>query len=175
MNAVDAEVADLATRLRAIEDRQAIVDLKVRYCRCADAGWAGALADPDAMAGMFAQDATWSNGRGLEVRGRQAIVEFFRDHLDGPGFGVHALGGSHVEVDGDRAQGWFYAVIPIATPTDQAIWTVGGYSDRFERIDGRWLISSFTFVPAFFTPHEDGWVATRFIGRDDAPPHQEAQ
>ena len=45
-------------------------------------------------------------------------------------------------------------------PSNRAVWVMGIYHDRFERVKGRWRIASITFEFKYFTPFEEGWAKT---------------
>jgi len=99
---------DVATRLQAIEDREAIRDLIARYGPLADAGEAAALA------ALWAEDGSYGVGGMGESRGREAIAGL----IDGPTHRdlmaagcAHVLGPVAIDLDGDRATARGHSVV----------------------------------------------------------------
>ncbi len=130
--------ADAGHDLQRLLDRQAIADLTARYCDVLDAH------DIDAVAATFTEDARtdYGPGRGGEVVGRAAIRDriargqsaFRRTH--------HQLGHQTIDVDGDRASGVSAAITWHERLGGEQELLALRYLDQFERVDGRWLISS---------------------------------
>ena len=158
----DAATEVLARRLERIESIEEIRQLKMAYCRCVDTGWDGAIGNAHQLGKLFTDDAVWVAPR-ARLDGREEIEAWFTTHLSQGWFGVHVVGGSVIEVDGDEATGWWYAVVPMTTPDGEAVWTVGAYDEQYRRVVGRWYISTLSFTPAFQTPYEKGWASVRFL------------
>ena len=62
------DLADLERRVRALEDIEAIKQLKYRYADACDRGY-----DADALADLFTEDAVWDGGLFGRYEGREAI------------------------------------------------------------------------------------------------------
>ena len=61
-------------------------------------------------------------------------------------------------IDGDRATGSWYLWQPMVTQGgDQAMWLAARYSDRYRRMDGRWMFEHVKIDVRFFSPYEKGW------------------
>src|SRR5262245_18670395 len=88
------DTADLARRIRALEDVEAIKRLKYRYWRCLD------LKLWDELAGCFAADATvdYGNGR-YRFQGVEAIMRFLRESLSRERGSLGHHHGHHPEID----------------------------------------------------------------------------
>lgn len=142
--------------LDAVLSRAAIMDLVCAYARAADRG------DAELMASIFHEDAVVmcgiANGSGGEFA--QAITEFVTTNLDRC---FHSTSNSWVEVNGDTAVGEHYVIAHMAVGGNE-IMTGGRYIDRYERRNGKWKISSRSFVMDWnntqpSTHQDDGFYA----------------
>jgi uncharacterized protein (TIGR02246 family) len=141
-------------RLDRLESEREIHALVHRYAELCDAAY-----DPDGLADLFTDDATWSSrtrdgsvdfGR---YEGRQAIRAFFAGASKDLGpMTLHYLLAPRIELAEDRvsATGTCYLLAildqrPASAPQGSAererVLLGGVYSHRFRRVDGRWLIS----------------------------------
>ncbi len=141
-------------RIERIESESEIKALVHRYAELCDASY-----DPDGLADLFTEDATWSSrtrdgsvdfGR---YEGREAIRTFFAGASKDLGpMTLHYLLAPRVELadDGVTATGVCYllAVLdqrPSSSPPGSAdrerVLLGGVYSHKFRRVEGRWLIS----------------------------------
>jgi ketosteroid isomerase-like protein len=138
----------IEARLKLIEDRQAIHDAIVRYCRGVD------RSDPDMVAAAFHDDAM-DNHFGVVLPFREAIGTLKAARTDGGSpksktTSMHNLGNILIEVDGDIARCESYVTVVVRIPREGGTavdWThAGRYVDRFERRDGEWRIAYRTVV-----------------------------
>jgi hypothetical protein len=141
-------------RLDRLESESEIRALVHRYAELCDAAY-----DPDGLADLFTEDATWSSrtrdgsvdfGR---YEGREAIRGFFAGASTDLGpMTLHYLLAPRVELaeNGESATGVCYLLAildqrPAASPPGSAdrerVLLGGVYSHRFRRVGGRWLIS----------------------------------
>jgi hypothetical protein len=141
-------------RLDRLESEREIHALVHRYAELCDDAY-----DPDGLADLFTEDATWSSrtrdgsvdfGR---YEGREAIRAFFAGASKDLGpMTLHYLLAPRIELteDGVSATGTCYLLAildqrPSSSPpgsTERERVLLGGvYSHRFRRVDGRWLIS----------------------------------
>lgn len=116
------------SRLRALEDREAIRDLIARYGPLADAGNAAAIA------ALFTDDGVYAVGGMGEARGQQAIAAL----IEGPVHRAlmadgcaHVLGPLAITLHGDSATAWGHSLV-IRTGD-------GGYS-IFRAAANRWTL-----------------------------------
>jgi hypothetical protein len=142
-------------RLDRLESEREIHALVHRYAELCDAAY-----EPDGLAALFTEDATWSSrtrdgsvdfGR---YEGREAIRAFFAGASKDLGpMTLHYLLAPRIELaeDGNSATGVCYllAVLdqrPASAPAGSAererVLLGGVYSHRFRRVDGRWLIAA---------------------------------
>ncbi|MGY1740103.1 MULTISPECIES: nuclear transport factor 2 family protein [unclassified Blastococcus] len=101
-----AEVAVLAARVRALEDREEIARLAARYGPAVDVG------DPERAAALWTEDGVYAAPPYAVWTGREEIAGMVAGgHQDlirrGAG---HVLTPLHVELDGDEARGWNHAL-----------------------------------------------------------------
>jgi ketosteroid isomerase-like protein len=142
-------------RLDRLESEREIHALVHRYAELCDAAY-----DPDGLAALFTEDATWSSrtrdgsvdfGR---YEGRDAIRAFFAGASRDLGpMTLHYLLAPRIELaeDGVSATGVCYLLAildqrPASSPPGSAdrerVLLGGVYSHRFRRVDGRWLIAA---------------------------------
>jgi SnoaL-like domain len=144
----NSQFAALEARLKLIEDRQAIHDVIVRYCRGVDRN------DPELVEAAFHDDAI-DNHFGVVLPFREAIgtLKAARAGSNSPPSkttSMHNLGNILIELDGDVARCESYVNVMVRIPQEAggAIdWLhAGRYVDRFERRNGDWRIAHRTVV-----------------------------
>ncbi|MEU6312515.1 nuclear transport factor 2 family protein [Streptomyces sp. NPDC047014] len=149
------DYADLARRVRVLEDKEALRGLLIRGWRALDLG------DWDTWIGCWAEDAELDFGPWGVTRGRAAIREVveraeapfrrMQHHVLNAHFEVEGDGGAGAAGGGDRASGvgymWFLAVTEEAGKAEDAEesgapFAMGGpYEWEFRRgPDGGWLL-----------------------------------
>jgi ketosteroid isomerase-like protein len=135
----------LEARLKLIEDRQAIHDVIVRYCRGVD------RSDPDLVLASFHDDAI-DNHFGVVLPFREAIgtLKAARSgSAPSKTRSMHNICNVLVDVDGDVARCETYVTVIVRIPHEgkEIDWThAGRYVDRFERRNGEWRIAYRTVV-----------------------------
>lgn len=155
---LEAELKDLARRVRVLEDIEAIKRLKARYCLHVDSG------EPDKVADLFTADAVWDGGAVGRYEGRDAIRAFMRDLPKMLSFALHHVMNPLIEVDGDAATGHWYLIEPCTMArTNQAVWGTAMYQDRYVRRDGDWRFADVKLVPVFWTPFDQGWAKQKSV------------
>jgi hypothetical protein len=158
---VTDELAALAARVAALEDREAVRDTWLDYCTQVD------VADLERLGDVFTADAV------LEVEGltasldgtyagRRAIVdEFYAGTLSpagAPGSTTamtgHLAPNMRVEVDGDDAVtlGYFFEIV------DDTLVLIGSYQHRMRREPDRWRIAFKRIVVRYRARLEAGSV-----------------
>ena len=109
---------ELETRVRAVEDTDAIQNLKARYAELCDDNY-----NPDGIAALFVEDAVWESGPLGRFEGRNAIREFFRRASKIFTFAIHYSLNSQIEVSGDTARARWYLFMPCTVGDgDRAMW-----------------------------------------------------
>jgi SnoaL-like domain len=136
----------LEARLKLVEDRQAIYDVIVRYCRGVD------RSDPDLVLSAFHDDAL-DNHFGVVLPFREAIGTLKAARIDGTSpsktTSMHNICNVLIKLDGDVARCESYVVVIVRIPQEGGAidWMhAGRYLDRFERRNGEWRIAYRTVV-----------------------------
>ncbi len=158
----ESELAALATDVRYLKDRAAILDCMNRYTRGAD------RLDRELLLSAYHPDAT--DDRGAFTGGPEARVEWLLAYLVTLGHTSHHISNFTLEVDGDVAHCESY-VITTSVPKDGETVTMGGarYIDRFERRGGEWKIAHREAVMDFnFTVPTSDLPSKVLSGRRDA-------
>ena len=160
----DSQATDVITRLdelekrvRAVEDTDAIRNLKARYAAYCDDNY-----NPDKIAELFVEDATWESGSLGRFEGREAIREFFRGASKIFTFAIHYGLNPHVEVTGDTARARWYLFMPCTLGEgNQATWRAGIDDEEYVRVGGEWKFKSKISTGIFSTPFDQGWAKVR--------------
>ena len=158
-NLLVTRLEELERQVRALEDANEIRNLKAEYAAACDDNY-----DPDRIAALFIEDATWeSQGLG-RFEGREAIREFFRGISSHFVFALHYGLNPSIEVAGDTASARWYLFMPCTVGEgNQAMWRAGIDDEEYVRVDGRWMYKSKKSAPIFSTTFEEGWAKQRFI------------
>ena len=137
-----------AADLDQLADRLLIQAVQNRYALAHD------LTDPAMYASVFTEDAELMSGGNVLAKGRDALFavgESDRKRFnagakpDERSFGTmrHVVTNSVVELTSDTTATAFCYVLTIANEegVGPQIMSVGRYEDKFEKVDGQWLIS----------------------------------
>jgi ketosteroid isomerase-like protein len=124
-----------------MSDRDEISDLVHRYSD------AVTRKDRAQWAATWAEDAWWDLGKGRLTRGRNNIVEFWQNAVDGLNIVVQMVHNGAVKVDGDTASGRWYVSEHVQRKVGKGSWVSHGvllawYDDTYCRVDGQWLFAS---------------------------------
>lgn len=158
MDRLIVRLAALEERMQAVEDVNAIRNLKSLYAAYCDNNY-----NPDGIASLFTDDAVWeSKGLG-RFEGREAIRDFFRGVSHVFTFAIHYSLNGQIDVNGDTAEAQWYLFMPCTLGVDnRAMWRAGIDHETYIRVDGEWKFSSKESAPLFHTPYEEGWAKIRF-------------
>jgi ketosteroid isomerase-like protein len=155
---VVSRLAQLEQRVQALEDVNAIRNLKAQYAAYCDDNY-----NPDGIAALFTEDAVWeSKGLG-RFEGREAIRDFFRGASELFSFAIHYSLNGQIDVTGDTASAQWYLFMPCTLGADnRAMWRAGIDNEAYIKIHGEWKYTRKTSAPLFHSPFEEGWAKTRF-------------
>ncbi len=149
----------IETRLQALEDAEAIRNLKARYAALCDDSY-----NADGIAALFAEDATWDSPGLGRFEGREAIRRFFQTAGDIFSFAIHYSLNGQIHVDGDNARAQWYLFMPCTLAEgNRAMWRAGIDHERYRRVEGMWLFSEKRSQPLMNVPFKDGWAGHRFV------------
>lgn len=149
---------DLEARVRALEDIEAIRNLKARYCHYCDIGWQGAGQDPELARQLFAEDAMFDTKITGRIVGADAIAAMLEESCRTMKLALHLTAGSQINVDGDTATGLWHSLNALTTEDGTALWSAGTYVEEYRRTTDGWKISSIEHPSAFIAPHLTGWA-----------------
>lgn len=146
-------------RLQALEDTEAIRNLKSRYAALCDDNY-----NADGIAALFTEDAIWDSPDLGRFEGREAIREFFRRAAGIFSFAIHYSLNGQIHVDGDTAGAQWYLFMPCTLADgNRAMWRASIDHERYRRTDGGWLFAEKRSEPLMNVPFEDGWARRRFV------------
>ena len=150
-------------RIRRIEDYQAILDLKGRYCNACDGGWEHPSHDFDALAELFTEEAVWDGRPGLPLaEGREAIRDVMKNFRDKLPFIIHHVMNPVITIDGDTATGHWHGIIHYRRSKGASTSFVL-YEETYARTDQGWRIRSLRVRNIAHVHVRDGFVATEFV------------
>ena len=154
-----AQLEQIERGLRALEDAEAIRNLKARYAALCDKQY-----DADGIAMLFTEDALWESPGLGRFEGREAIRGFFRGAPEIFSFAIHYSLNGRIEVDGDTAQARWYLFMPCTvTAGNQAMWRASIDHETYVRVDGVWMFRHKRSEPLMNVPFETGWAKGRFM------------
>jgi uncharacterized protein (TIGR02246 family) len=158
-NSVDlARIERLERRLQALEDVEAIRNLKARYAALCDQQY-----DADGIAAMFTEDALWDSPGLGRFEGREAIRAFFRGASTIFSFAIHYSLNGEIEVDGNMARARWYLFMPCTVADgNRAMWRASIDHETYARVNGIWMFASKRSEPLMNVPFETGWAGSRF-------------
>ena len=159
MTSEASRLAQLERRVQALEDVNAIRNLKSRYAAYCDDNY-----NPEGLAALFTEDAVWeSQGLG-RYEGRDAIRDFFRGASQLFTFAIHYSLNGQIEVNGDTAKAQWYLFMPCTLGDgNRAMWRAGIDREEYVRIGDEWRFKRKSSAPLFHTPYEEGWAKTPFV------------
>lgn len=146
-----ATTAEIEARLQALEDLEAIKQLKHRYWRCLD------LKLWEELRACFTPDATVDYGEGrYRFAGVDAIMEFLTRSLgrETGALGVHHGGHPEIELTAPTtARGSWSLYNYLFNPRQQrGVWIGAYYRDEYVKLGGAWRIRHTGYVYLF---HEE--------------------
>ena len=146
----------LEKRLRIIEDKDAILQTKLRSLKGRD------NSDIDMVMSCFAREcsAVYSSGTHAD----RAAVE---KHFNRPSpfaFILHRISNVMIDViDETHAEFHCYCDAPVThKETNKAVWIANMFDDDFVKEDGKWLIKKATATRIYASDFEKGWAKERF-------------
>ena len=147
----------LESRVRNLEDTEAIRNLKARYAELCDDNY-----NPDGIAALFVEDAVWESGPLGRFEGREAIRSFFQGASKIFTFAIHYSLNSQIDVTGDTARARWYLFMPCTVGDgDRAMWRAGIDDEEYVRSNGQWMFKSKKSTNVFSTPFDTGWAKDR--------------
>lgn len=141
-------------RLQALEDAEAIRNLKAEYAAHCDNNY-----DADAIAAQFTPDAVWESPTLGWYEGREAIRGFFKGAAGIFSFAIHYSLNGQIHVDGDTARAQWYLFMPCTVADgNEARWRAGIDHERYVRVNGVWMFSHKRSEPLMNATFKAGWA-----------------
>ena len=145
----------LHERVRILEDREAIRDLKVQYAHALDSY------DIEAFLDLFDEDAIWQ-GNDNTYQGKEALRKIVSDSFDIMPFYVHMYVSPIINILSEtEAKGTWYMFEPetlVVNGEEKAVWVCARYDETYEKIDGTWKFKTVTVHMYFQTSFDKGWL-----------------
>lgn len=159
---------DLAARITALEDKEAIRALKARYLRACD------LKQPDVVRDCFAPgDIRIAYQNFPEFTDREGFVEIYRQMGCQPGvYDIHHATNAEIELTGpDSATGkWALNFRTILTGPRQIVRLAVEYEDVYAKRDGRWwIVETVSYVTSMLTEQVDEDGSVTVVALAEAP------
>ena len=151
----------LAKRVQALEDREAVRDLKALYAEICDDKY-----NPARMKDIFAEDAIWDGGSMLgRYEGRDAIMKFFTDVSGNIIFAVHYfIQPTRMMLKATSGTASWYLWMAATMGNGKAIWLAATEDEVYQKVKGKWVFKEIKLNVLFATPYELGWHRDQFGG-----------
>lgn len=152
-------MATLEERIQRLEDIRECEQLQYKYEYYLDHSY-----DGDGIASLFVPDGLWEiKGCGGTAKGHEAIKQHAKNLGKAIPWGQHNMMTPMVEVseDGKTATGTFCLVCMVTmidNGVEDAYILVGKYSNKYVKIDGKWLFTELTGVIDQTAPWDKGRV-----------------
>lgn len=149
-------------RLRMLEDREMIRELRATYCFLVDD-----LRGEELVERYFTEDAS-CDFRGsdasmppLIAHGREEVRKFFAVTVPSTLRGMcHTVHNDRITVEGDHAHGDCYFELTASDAgTGRPLVGAGRYTDRYRRVGAQWRFAARNAEIFFIAPLSEGWKA----------------
>ena len=147
------DITELEKQLTALQDIEAIKQLKAEYCDiCDDAH------NPDRIVTIFADDGIWeAEGVGY-AKGPAELRKLFKSFADRISFSQHNVFNPRITVQGTEAHGSWYFLGPCTFRKDQRqVWIAARYEDDYIKVNGTWKFKHLHAYNRMLAPYEEGW------------------
>jgi hypothetical protein len=142
----------LEQRVRRLEDRERIKELRAKYCLYFD------QRNTDAFVELFTADGTLAVTKGT-FRGREEIGSLLDELGEMPNrWESHMSHNPIIDIDGDSATGRWYYEVPVVWEDGTAGWSQGTYDEEYRRVDGEWRFSLVEIDSNYRVDYAEGWA-----------------
>ena len=152
-------MATLEERIQKLEDIRECEQLQYQYEYYLDNGYNG-----EGIASLFVPDGLWEiKGCGGTAKGKDAIINHANNLGKAIVWGQHNMMTPMIKIaeNGKTATGTFCLLCMLTMidngETDAYI-LVGKYSNKYVKVDGKWLFEELTGVIDQTAPWDKGWV-----------------
>lgn len=153
----ESRLEEMEERLRTLEAKEEIRQLRAEYCYRAD------QRDWERWADTFTDDGRIEVDQLGTYEGRDEIIQFGTDVIATEyQWFSHMVHNGVIEVDGDEATGqWYFEVPTVSKETlfneGDAGWLQGMYEEEYRRVDGEWKIATSKAAFHYVAEYDDGW------------------
>ncbi len=148
-----ADSLDLESRIRRLEDIEAIKQLKDRYFL------SGNLGKWDEAADCFTDTAYARYGPIIECKGKKAINEFLSTNPER--MVIHHKHSHAIDITSDATAKGICNWQVMLGKSGQAYWAAGIQEDEYVKVNGQWKMQKLVLTFHFLTEYEQGWVKQR--------------
>jgi len=143
-------------RIQELEDRDQIKELTARYC------WHVAHGEGEAVALLFTDDGVLevTDGSFKPVRGRDALLNFYRTSVNQPELAIPFIQNHIIEVNGDEAAGTC-GIEARFSRGGESVTAAGYYEDRYRRDHGKWRFLQRRITFYHVVPLKRGWAESK--------------
>ena len=143
---------ELEKRLQQLEDREAIKELRARYCWTVDEG------KYEEFLSLFTDDVECDFGNLGTFKGKAEWRKFVYETI--PTFFSrmrHLIHNEITELDGDQVKGKAYFEFVGIRQGDSFVGG-GHYEHKYSKINGEWKFRAIKAVIYYMTPFKEGWA-----------------
>jgi hypothetical protein len=149
------DLATLEERITRIEDREAIKELKARYCAVCDDDH-----NPDTITTLFVEDGIWEGGEFGKAQGHATIRQLFQTFQKLISFSQHMVMNPIISIEGNQAKATWYFLGPFTfRKHNEAKWIAVRYEDDYVKVNGEWKFKHLRAFIRMDAPHATGWAA----------------
>lgn len=149
------DLATLEERITRIEDREAIKELKARYCAVCDDDH-----NPDTITTLFVEDGIWEGGEFGKAQGHATIRQLFQTFQKLISFSQHMVMNPIISIEGNQAKATWYFLGPFTfRQHNEAKWIAVRYEDDYVKVNGEWKFKHLRAFIRMDAPHATGWAA----------------
>lgn len=156
------DINELAKRVQALEDIEAIKHLKAEYADACDD-----MYNPTRMRELFTEDAVWDGekeGFGKHV-GLDAICKFMEAAKDSLKFGVHFFLQPRIKLTSEtEAEGIYYLWQTSTMVSGKDIFLAGKEYDKYRKENGVWKMSHMVLELFYAADIKQGWKDNKKSG-----------
>jgi hypothetical protein len=150
----------LEEKVRILEDKEAIRELKARYAYTLDAY------DIESFLDLFVDDIIWESRKGKNV-GKAALRDNVAKSFNIMPFFAHMYVAPVIKVLSDtEATGIWYMFEPetlVVNGEEKAVWVCAKYDEQYTKVNGEWKYKKVKADILFQTSFDRGWVKERTI------------
>jgi hypothetical protein len=156
------DINELAKRVQALEDIEAIKHLKAEYADACDD-----MYNPARMRDLFTEDAVWDGekeGFGKH-EGLDAVCKFFDAAKDSLKFGVHWFLQPRIKMLSEtEAEGVWYLWQTSTMASGKDIFLAGKEYDKYRKENGVWKMSHMLLELFYAADIKQGWKDDKMSG-----------